>query len=250
MDRRMGVIAGGTGRASGIRPPSTYKMTQRITQSYRPSDSMPSSTSSRKANHNLLSNFGSGGSRVSGVGGRVSVFGGLRQTFASSARKSSVTAKLGPLFGTTPQHNRTSYLPQSGSSVQSSRRGSSIGGTRGHVKENRPLSEASYHRQCATKLIAFLTENGFPHPINKRLHSHPTVGDISKIFEFLFSFFDIKSKIIPLDIEIPKIMALLEYPFPVKKSDLVSFTNGRALGSLLGMLEWLIDSIQVSSDCL
>jgi hypothetical protein len=31
---------------------------------------------------------------------------------------------------------------------------------------------------------------------------------------------------------------------------LVSFTNGRALGSLLGMLEWLIDSIQVSSDCL
>jgi len=97
----MGVI-GGTGRASGIRPPSTYKMSQRTTQSYRPSDSIPSSTSSRKANHNMLSNFGSGGSRVSGVGGRVSVFGGLRQTFASSARKSSVKAKLGPLFGTTP----------------------------------------------------------------------------------------------------------------------------------------------------
>lgn len=49
-----------------------------------------------------------------------------------------------------------------------------------------------------------------------------------------------------MDVEIPKAMAALEYPFPVKKSDLVSFTSGRALGSVLGMLEWLIDSLNVS----
>ena len=51
-----------------------------------------------------------------------------------------------------------------------------------------------------------------------------------------------------MDVEIPKAMAALEYPFPVKKSDLVSFTSGRALGSVLGMLEWLIDSLNVSTD--
>ena len=49
-----------------------------------------------------------------------------------------------------------------------------------------------------------------------------------------------------MDVEIPKVMVTIEYPFPVKKSDLVSFTSGRALGSVLGMLEWLVDSLTVS----
>ena len=48
-----------------------------------------------------------------------------------------------------------------------------------------------------------------------------------------------------MEIEIPKVLEIIEYPFPVKKSDLKSFTSGRALGNVLGMLEWIVDSLTV-----
>jgi SMC interacting uncharacterized protein involved in chromosome segregation len=117
------------------------------------------------------------------------------------------------------------------------------------VKDSRPLSESSYQRQCAGKVLDFLTNNPigvYPHSISKTFGTRPTVKEISSVFEFLFACYGIKAKMVPMDVEVPKIMASLEYPFPVKKSDLVSFTSGRALGSVLGMLEWLVDSLNVS----
>ena len=64
--------------------------------------------------------------------------------------------------------------------------------------------------------------------------------------QFLFNCCGIKSKITPMKVEIPKVMADMGYLFPVEKSDLVSFRSGRALGSVLGMLEWIVDSLTVS----
>ncbi|CAG2112950.1 unnamed protein product, partial [Medioppia subpectinata] len=251
------------GRQSGIRPPQGYGGQQSggggggggqsrpKTQSTSSMSSIPSTASSRKTlqNNNFFNFPGSGGSsrlssnaKSGAAGGRQSVFGNFRPNNPFSSARKSVTSKIGPLFGLTPQHNRASYQPQSCSSAQSSRR-SSIGGSRGHVKDSRPLSEMSYHRQCVAKVVAFLTENQYPSPISKTFGSRPTVKEIANVFEFLFNCYGIRGKIVPMDVEIPKIMASLEYPFPVKKSDLVSFTSGRALGSVLGMLEWLVDSL-------
>ena len=179
---------GASGRPSGIRPPSAYSQPGQgrpKLSSNSSSSTIPSSASSRKATNNHLFAPSSGGSRTSNVGGmsRQSIFGNSRVNPFASARK-SMTAKLGPLFGMTPQHNRPSFQPNTGSSIQSSNRRSSIAG-RGHIKDSRPLSDASYQSNCVKKLIAFLTDNSYPHPISKTLGTRPTVSDISKVFEVI-----------------------------------------------------------------
>ena len=253
-----GAGVAGSGRPSGIRPPGSFghmnsgiKRPQVFSTSSR--SSIPSTASSRKMPTkvaNTYTNFATtssgGSSRLSAVGGgaRQSIFGAFRANPLSSARK-SVTAKMN-LFGLTPQQSRPSYQPNTCSSAQSNRR-SSIGGLR-HIKDTRPLSEPSYQRQCANKLITFLTDNGFPHALSKTFATRPTKKEIENIFEFLLQCFGLKGKVQPIETEVPKMMVIVEYPFPVKKSDLVSFTSGRALGSVLGMLEWLVDSLNVMSN--
>jgi SMC interacting uncharacterized protein involved in chromosome segregation len=51
--------------------------------------------------------------------------------------------------------------------------------------------------------------------------------------------------VIPIETEVPKMLLLLDYPFSIKKSDLQSFTNPRSLGSLLGAMEWIVNSLNV-----
>ncbi|XP_054167989.1 kinetochore protein NDC80 homolog [Oppia nitens] len=257
---------GGSGRPSGIRPPSSFGHQQSgnkrlpILSTTSSRTSIPSTASSRKmqpqsglkhlfsaatssGGSSRLSNAGAGG----GGGARQSMLSNFRSNPLFSARK-SVTSKMN-LIGLTPQHNRPSYQPNTCSSAQSSRR-SSIGGMR-HVKDTRPLSDPKYQRECVEKLLEFLTTNplgAYPHTISKTFATRPTNKEIANIFEFLFLCLGLKGKVLPMETEIPKMMAVLEYPFPVKKSDLVSFTSGRALGSVLGMLEWLVNTIQYGID--
>lgn len=142
----------------------------------------------------------------------------------------------------TPQHTRMSNVPASASRL------SRVSSSGRQFKDSRPLSDPTYHRECQEKLFVFLTENDYPNQLSKQSLARPSLSDISKIFEFLFSFFQPNITIragpeTALDVVVPKMMESIGYMFPIKRSDLVSFCGGRQLGSVLAMLDFLVDII-------
>ncbi|UXI19590.1 cysteine-rich venom protein 6-like [Sarcoptes scabiei] len=163
----------------------------------------------------------------------------------------SVQKNASKLFGMTPQSNRASFS-QNGMASASRLSRSSI--TNRQVKENRVLSDPNYHRECQEKIVEFLTTNGYPNPITRQNLVRLSLSDASRIFQFLFSFFseDIVIKNGPdtsLECVVTKMMPLFRYPYPIKKSDLVSFSGGRQLGSVLSMMDFLIDYINYTINC-
>jgi SMC interacting uncharacterized protein involved in chromosome segregation len=71
-------------------------------------------------------------------------------------------------------------------------------GERGAVRDTRPLSDKEYRKQCCTKLIRFLTENGYNHPISLKLLTSPMMKDFLRIFQFLYNQLDPGHKVCQL----------------------------------------------------
>lgn len=147
----------------------------------------------------------------------------------------------------TPQQTRQSHVPSSTSRI------SRVSSSGRQFKDNRPLSDPSYHRECQAKIFNFLTENDYPHQLTKQTLVRPSLSDVCKIFEYLLSFFipDImirNGSDTSIDQVVPKTMASIGYMFPIKRSDLVSFSGGRQLGSVLAMLDFLVDAISYSKN--
>lgn len=161
------------------------------------------------------------------------------------------------LIGMTPQTNRISLLQNVSSTTRLSRASSLSGSSRpstgSRQKDNRMLSDPTYQRECQEKIVDFLTMNGYSGQITRQNLVRLSLSDASKIFQFLFNFYDeniiIRNGIdTSLDVVVPRMMPIFCYPYPIKKSDLVSFTGGRQLGSVLSMIEYLIDFITYYSN--
>ncbi|KAH9418222.1 kinetochore-associated Ndc80 complex subunit ndc80 [Dermatophagoides pteronyssinus] len=169
--------------------------------------------------------------------------GGIGFNGFNSVKKNGIGTNL---FGLTPQTKRTSYIP---SSVVSSARlstasRSSVSSRYSTSKDNRPLSDQNYHRECADKIVEFLNMNGYEPQLTRQNLLRLSLSEASRIFQFLFSFFNeniiIKSGAqTSLNIVVPKQMQLLGYPYSIKNSDLTSFSGGRQLGTVLSMFESL-----------
>lgn len=118
---------------------------------------------------------------------------------------------------------------------------SSVGGHQ--FKDSRPLSDPSYQRDCQEKVFNYLSENDFQ--INKQSLLKLSLSDVTRIFQFLFSFIDPNIEIrngrdTSLDVVVPKMMAALGFPYTIKKSDLTSFSGSRHIGSVLSMFVFII----------
>lgn len=157
----------------------------------------------------------------------------------------------------TPQTNRLSLLQSVSSTTRLSRASSLSGASRpstgSRQKDNRMLSDPTYQRECQEMIVDFLTMNGYPGQITRQNLVRLSLSDASKIFQFLFNFYDeniiIRNGIdTSLDAVVPRMMPIFCYPYPIKKSDLVSFSGGRQLGSVLSMMEYLIDFITYYSN--
>ena len=190
-------------------------------------------------------------------GGKKFNFGSARPFSAKSsnravldsARKSSIMAsKL--KFGVTPQHSRASYMQQNPVSTSRLSR-SSMPGARG--KDIRPLTDAAFHRECRAKMFEFLTVSDYPYEITQQALNKPSMAEITRIFEFLFSYFQPNVEIkngpkTSIDVVVPKMLTDLNYPYQLKRSDLTSLSGGRQLGAVFDAICYLIDIISYTNN--
>ncbi|KAI2801575.1 hypothetical protein RDWZM_006943 [Blomia tropicalis] len=163
----------------------------------------------------------------------------------NSERKSSASSKL--KFGMTPQHSRASYMQQNAASTSRLSRASNVG----RNKDSRQLSDANFHRQCRDEILQFLMEFDFSIPQNLL---RPSMNDISRIYQFLLSHFypeinietgnRVNNKLNAIDVIVPKYLTELGYPYQLKRSDLISCSGGRQLGTILDSYCYIIEIIK------
>lgn len=96
------------------------------------------------------------------------------------------------------------------------------------------------------RLIEFLANAGYPHPISQKILSAPSAKDFQNIFRFLYAQldpgYDFGKK---FEEEVPILMKGLRYPFAgdISKSQLYAVGSMHAWPGLLAMLGWMVDLV-------
>ncbi|XP_022109018.1 kinetochore protein NDC80 homolog [Acanthaster planci] len=132
--------------------------------------------------------------------------------------------------------------------INTKRQSSGYGGRNfGHdiMKDTRPLSDKSYMQQEIRDIIEFLTQHGYPHPLNAKMLMTPTTKDFLKIFQFLYNFLEVKyAPAQKFEEEIPQIFKTLKYPFNISKSSMFTVGSPHTWPNILGALHWLLNSVK------
>ena len=118
-------------------------------------------------------------------------------------------------------------------------------------KENaRNFSDKEFLQNAQEEILSFLREHEFEFADNRQV-TQPSIAMVSRIFEFLFGFFGFEVTIKNgkdskqcLDIVVPEMVAELNYPFALKKSDFVSFVGDRQRGTIFNVILYLIGQIR------
>ncbi|ELU04973.1 hypothetical protein CAPTEDRAFT_118316, partial [Capitella teleta] len=116
------------------------------------------------------------------------------------------------------------------------------------IKETRPISSRAFKDESIRSLLTFLTNHGFPHNLNGRMLQSPTSKDFFRIFEFMYNLLDPSYKVNAngkVEEEIPRLVKELGYPLNITRSALLSVGSPHVWPSLLAMLAWLCNMIEV-----
>ncbi|XP_033635923.1 kinetochore protein NDC80 homolog [Asterias rubens] len=200
---------------------------------YRPASSSSSRRSSASSGRSSLAPL-----RVKqDNGGRAST-GGVSKRHSTDSGPSSSRPSTG---------NRKSVSQKHGF-VNTKRQSSGYGGrTFGHdiLKDTRPLSSKPFMQREIRDLVEFLTQQGYPHPINVKMLTTPTTKDFLKVFQFLYNFMDQKYVPAPkFEEEIPQIFKTLKYPFNISKSSMFTVGSPHTWPQILGALHWMLDCVK------
>jgi len=146
--------------------------------------------------------------------------------------------------------------PSTGLRRDSTVRRSSVGGDRGQANalppptaptklDPRQVSEKSFQQNCIKKLLRYLIDHGYEHPITHKSLARPSGKDFYHIVTFLFRQVDpnFQDGTMKIEDEIAMNFKALGYPFPVSKTSLVAAGSPHAWPSLLAAVTWLTERI-------
>ncbi|XP_063954410.1 kinetochore protein NDC80 homolog [Lytechinus pictus] len=193
-----------------------------------------------------------GRASISSSGNRRSSVGPLRVKHDNAAASTSRAAGNGFMrrsSGAGAAGPRKSTAPKSNFGFSNTRRPSSGYGrsnmSREVLRESRPISDKSYMQKEIRRIIDFLQEHGFSHPISVKQLMSPTTKDFVRVFQFLYNFLDEDYVVGPkIDEEIPAKFKELKYPFTISKSSMCTLGSSHAWPHVLAALHWLCDFIQ------
>ncbi|KAJ3271869.1 kinetochore-associated Ndc80 complex subunit ndc80 [Terramyces sp. JEL0728] len=114
------------------------------------------------------------------------------------------------------------------------------------AKDPRPIKDKKWQANAINRLITFLVNSGYPHPVSPKTLTPPTSKDFQTIFKFLYAqldpYFEFQKK---FEEEVPVILKGLRYPFAdqISKSNLFTVGSLHAWPTLLAMLIWMMELI-------
>lgn len=109
----------------------------------------------------------------------------------------------------------------------------------------RNLSDKVFQQNSIKKLMAFLVDHGYDHPITNKSLVRPSCKDFHHIVTFLLRHIDpsFQDGSMKIEDEIAMSFKALGYPFSVSKTSLVAAGSPHAWPSLLSALAWLTERI-------
>ena len=146
----------------------------------------------------------------------------------SSRRKSSGGPNL------LNKQRRQTLAPQPTSSVVS--------------RDPRNITDKGFQQQCMKRLLNFLIEKGYDHPISMKTLKMPSGKDFGMIMTFMLTRIDpdFQRGETKFEDEVASTLKAMSYPYPISKTALVSAGSPHTWPHLLALLSWLMD--QVDSD--
>lgn len=94
-------------------------------------------------------------------------------------------------------------------------------------------------------LVSFLRERSYPHalPDIRRFFMSVSTTEAARLFDFLFRTLNNDFKLTQIDVDVPKILSFLKYPFikSVTKSALVSIATRQSATNILVIYNWLVN---------
>lgn len=128
---------------------------------------------------------------------------------------------------------------------------STVGTPNAPAKDPRPIREKSFQHNAIRVLLEYLTQNGYDQPISTKILFAPSSKDFQNIFKFLYfkidPTFEFGKK---FEDEVPILLKNIRYPYAndISKSHLYAVGSMHAWPSLLAMLQWFVELLQVSRD--
>ncbi|XP_063591643.1 kinetochore protein NDC80 homolog [Penaeus indicus] len=168
--------------------------------------------------------------RISAEGiGRLSIASGR---FTPTRNNAMVSSMLAP-----PSVSRLST-----DSVRSSGMGTKA------RKETRPITDSNFKSQCVDKILDFLVSGGYEHQLQRRTLLTPSTKDFANIFSFIYRHLDSQYNLPNrFEEEIPRLLKLLTYPVQMSKSSFITVGSPHTWPSVLAMLAWLVDVVNLYS---
>nr|XP_045625983.1 kinetochore protein NDC80 homolog [Procambarus clarkii] len=160
------------------------------------------------------------------------------------ARLSLASMRYTPNRNNIPSINTHAGPPSGSSRMSVDTVRSSMGGK--SRKETRPLGDPAFKNQCIDKVLDFLVRNGYECQLQRRNLYTPSTRDFARIFNFVYVHLD-SSYLQPnrVEEEIPRILKLLKYPIQMPKSSFITVGSPHTWPSVLAMLAWLVDIVNM-----
>ncbi|XP_042887395.1 kinetochore protein NDC80 homolog [Penaeus japonicus] len=112
--------------------------------------------------------------------------------------------------------------------------------------EVRPVTDPSFKSLCVDNVLEFLMMNGYENQVQRRTLLGPTVKDFTSFFEFIYCNLDAAYSLpTRFEEEIPRLLKLLKYPVQIPKSSFTTVSSPHTWPSVLAMLSWLVDVVNM-----
>nr|XP_027232048.1 kinetochore protein NDC80 homolog [Penaeus vannamei]XP_027232059.1 kinetochore protein NDC80 homolog [Penaeus vannamei] len=115
-------------------------------------------------------------------------------------------------------------------------------------KEIRPITDSSFKSQCVDKILDFLVSRSYEQLVQRRTLLTPSTKDFANIFSFIYRHLDGQYNLPNrFEEEIPRLLKLLKYPVQMSKSSFITVGSPHTWPSVLAMLAWLVDVVNMIS---
>jgi len=213
---------------------------------------MPLQTPSRRKTMSVVMDSTQKNRRKS-IGPAAATPGGVKARRPPRSRKSMLPRVDG-------SENRIPRSPGGASAPTAASRRRSLGGEKSRrvslippssatpiVKSDpRPVNDKAFQQQCIKKLLAFLLECGYRHPITMKTLARPSAKDFNNIATFLLRLVDpnFQKGTMKFEDEVAMNFKCVGYPYTISKTALVAAGSLHTWPTLLAALTWMMEHIQ------
>ena len=115
----------------------------------------------------------------------------------------------------------------------------------GAVVESKIIREREFIHSSAKLVQSFLIEKCYENPVTFKSLLNPTVPEVINIFAFLLSFIDedLKNEV-KVKEDIPNVLALIGYPYTIKKSVISAMNSPHNWPTVLASLRYIVELLE------